>query len=109
MPQSQMKLDTKLPSLAAATEWLNRATAEPRETETKSHPTLVHFWSLSSETAKTNLAQVAQLRDQRKREGLRVVAIHSPQSDTERDPRAVRDAVARLNVTEPCALDNHHR
>ena len=73
MPQSQMKLDTKLPSLAAATEWLNRATAEPRETETKGHPTLVHFWSLSSETAKTNLAQVAQLRDQRKREGVRVV------------------------------------
>jgi len=110
MPQSQMKLDTKLPSLAAATtEWLNRATAEPRETETKGHPTLVHFWSLSSETAKTNLAQVAQLRDQRKREGLRVVAIHSPQSETEKDPRAVRDAVARLNVTEPCALDNQHR
>ncbi len=109
MPQSQMKLDTKLPSFAAATEWLNRATAEPRETETKGHPTLVHFWSLSSETSKTNLAQVAQLRDQRKREGLRVVAIHSPQSEAEKDSRAVRDAVRRLNVTEPCALDNGHR
>jgi predicted Ser/Thr protein kinase len=109
MPQSQMKLDTKLPSLAAATEWLNRATAEPRETETKGHPTLVHFWSLSSDTAKINLAQVAQLRDQRKREGLRVVAIHSPQSETEKDPRAVREAVARLNITEPCALDNQLR
>jgi hypothetical protein len=109
MPQSQMKLDMKLPSFAAATEWLNRTTAEPRETETKGHPTLVHFWSLSSETSKINLAQVAQLRDQRKREGLRVVAIHLPQSEAEKDPRGVRDAVARLNVTEPCALDNRHR
>ena len=109
MPQSQMKLDTKLPSFATAGEWLNRTTAEPRETETKGHPTLVHFWSLSSETSKTNLAQVAQLRDQRKREGLRVVAIHSPQSEAEKDHRAVRDAVERLNVAEPCALDNGHR
>ncbi|MCA1577325.1 MAG: protein kinase [Acidobacteria bacterium] len=109
MPQSQMKLDTKLPSFAAASEWLNRTTAEPRETETKGHPTLVHFWSLGSETSKTNLAQVAQLRDRRKREGLRVVAIHSPQSEAEKDPRAVREAVARLNVSEPCALDNGHR
>src|SRR4026208_2111614 len=101
-----MKTELESPSFELATEWANRRTTAR---QTKGHPTLVHFWSLSSETAKTNLAQVAQLRDQRKREGLRVVAIHSPQSDTERDPRAVLDAVARLNVTEPCALDNHHR
>jgi hypothetical protein len=108
MSQSQMKA-TKLPSLEGATDWLNRSTAELRETkslETKGHPTLVHFWSISSETSKTNLAQVAQLRDQRKREGLRVIAVHSPQSETEKDSRSVRDAIARLNLTEPCALDN---
>lgn len=106
----QMKA-TKLPSFAGAIEWLNRATAELRETkslETKGHPTLVHFWSLSSETSKTNLAQVAHLRDQRKREGLRVIAVHTPQSEAEKDSRAVRGAMARLNLTEPCALDNTH-
>jgi serine/threonine-protein kinase len=102
----------KLPSLAEATEWLNRATADnPQKTspETKGHPTLIHFWSISSEESKTNLAQVAQLRDQRKRDGLRVIAVHSPQSDAEKDLRAVREASARLNVIEPCALDNNHR
>ena len=109
-PQTQVAM--KLPSFEVATEWLNRATAELRETkslETKGHPTLVHFWSLSSETSKTNLAQVAQLRDQRKREGLRVIAVHSPQSEPEKDSRAVRAAAERLNLTEPCALDNNHR
>src|SRR4026209_727312 len=101
-----MKAELQLPSFEVATEWLNqRLTAR----QTRGHPTLVHFWSLSSETSKTNLAQVAQLRDQRKRGGLRVVAIHSPQSETEKDARAVRDAVTRLNVTEPCALDNQNR
>ena len=99
----------KLPSFAKASEWLNRATADNSHKnglETTGHPTLIHFWSISSEESKTNLAQVAQLRDQRKHDGLRVLAIHVPQSEAEKASRAVRDAVARLNVTEPCALDN---
>ena len=105
------KVQHKLPSLATATEWLNRpaaASRKPTSLETKGHPTLIHFWSISSETSKVNLAQVAQLRDQRKRDGLRVIAVHSPQSDAEKDTRAVREAAARLNLTEPCALDNDH-
>lgn len=109
---SQPKVESTLPSLAKATEWLNRATAGKSQTtglETKGHPTLIHFWSISSEESKTNLAQVAQLRDQRKRDGLRVIAVHLPQSGAEKDSRAVREASARLNVAEPCALDNDHR
>jgi serine/threonine-protein kinase len=111
MSQQQMKADKKLPSLAEAIEWLNRTTADTRKTkhpETNGHPTLIHFWSISSDSAKTNLAQIAQWRDQRKRDGLRVIAIHSPQSEAEKDRRAVHAAAARLNLTEPCALDNNH-
>ena len=93
-------------SFELATEWLNRRITAR---ETRGHTTLVHFWSVSSETSKINLAQVAQLRDERKREGLRVVAVHVPQSNAEKDPRAVRDAIERLNLTEPCALDNDHK
>ena len=101
-----MKAELQSPSFESASEWLNRRITAR---QTRGHLTLVHFWSVSSETSKTNLAQVAQLRDQRKREGLRVVAVHVPQSDAEKDPRVVRDAIARLNLTEPCALDNDHR
>ena len=101
-----MKVDAQLPSFERATEWLNgRATAR----QTKGHPTLVHLWSISSETAKTNLAHVAQIRDQRRREGVRVIAVHVPQSEAEKDPKAVRDAILRLNLTEPCALDGDHK
>lgn len=109
MSQPRTKVDTKLPSFAGATEWLNRTTAAiPEAKNLKGHPVLVHFWSVSSEDSKTNLSQVTQLRDQRKRDGLRVIAIHSPQSGAEKDARVVRDAAGRLNVTEPCALDNDH-
>ena len=100
---SKQLIDFRLTELAEATEWLNsRSNAQ----QVKGHPTLVHFWSVSSEAAKINLAQVAELREQRKREGLRVVAVHVPQSEAEKDPRFVREAINRLNLTEPCALDN---
>ena len=101
---SKLKIDFRLPNLAQATEWLNGKSGPQ---QVKGHPTLVHFWSLSSETAKTNLAQVAELRHQRRREGLRVIAVHVPQSEAEKNSRAVSDAITRLNLTEPCALDNN--
>ena len=101
-----MKVELQLPSFELAKEWLNRRITAR---DTKGHPTLVHLWSISCETSKINLAQVAQLREQRKREGVRVVAVHVPQSEAEKNPRTVRDAVARLNLTEPCALDNDHK
>jgi len=101
-----MKVELQSPSFESATEWLNRRVTAR---QTKGHPTLVHFWSVSSETSKINLTQVAQLRDQRKREGLRVIAVHVPQSDADKDPRIVRDAITRLNLTEPCALDNDYK
>src|ERR1041385_2045918 len=102
----RMKVDLQLPSFEGATEWLNRQTTTR---QIKGHPTLVHFWSISSEASKINLAQIAELRDQRKREGLRVVAVHVPQSEAEKDSRTVRHAIERFNLTEPCALDNQHK
>jgi eukaryotic-like serine/threonine-protein kinase len=102
-----MKIDLQLPPFEGATEWLNRATPNPRET--RGRPTLVHFWSINCEISKANLPHVAELRDQRKREGLRVIAVHVPRSEEETATRAVRDAIARLNLTEPCALDNEHK
>jgi predicted Ser/Thr protein kinase len=110
MSQAQIKVDMKLPSFAGVADWLNRTTAGSREnSETRGHPTIIHFWSIGSDPSITNLAQVAALRDQRKREGLRVIGVHAPQSETEKNSRAVRDAAERLNVTEPCALDNDHK
>ncbi len=112
-----MKVELQLPSFSGATDWLNlerpNATNHDRiealKREIKGRPTLIHFWSLSSEPAKTNLMQIADWRDQRKREGLRVIAVHSPQSEAEKKQHAVRDAAERLNLIEPCALDNEQK
>ena len=101
-----MKVELQLPSFEGVKEWLNRHTAD---LQTKGRPTLVHFWSISSDTAKTNLSQIAELREERKRAGVRVIAVHVPQSEAEKDPRAVRNAIERFNITEPCALDNEYK
>jgi len=102
-----MKVDSPMPSFEGVTEWLNQA--PPNAREAKGRPTLIHFWCFNSEISAANLPRVAEFRDGRKREGLRVIAIHLPRSQEERDTRAVRDAIARLNLTEPCALDNEHK
>lgn len=104
-----MKVDSPLPSFEGVTEWLNQTAANAPATKTKGRPTLVHFWSINSETSKTNLAHVAELRDRRKREGFRVIAVHLPLSEQTTATQRVLEAVARLNLTEPCALDHEHK
>jgi tRNA A-37 threonylcarbamoyl transferase component Bud32 len=123
-----MKPDPELPSLEGASEWLNRVAttdtktdqstntetrghpktetkAYPGSSELKGHPTLVHFWSLNSEISKANLRHIGELRDQRKREGLRVIAVHVARPEEKISAEAVRDSLAHLNITEPCAVD----
>lgn len=100
-----MKLDSPLPSFEGAAEWLDEVTSAH---VAKGRPLLVHFWSISSGISAANIPQLAELRDRRKREGLRVIAVHLPLRADERDTEAVREAAAKLNLTEPCALDNLH-
>lgn len=103
-----MRIGTEMPSLDGATEWFGSTQARAEE-ESKGHPTLVHFWSVSCGTCKENLPRVAEWRDMRRDEGLRVIAIHMPRYEADTDVEAVHDAVAEYNITEPCAIDNQHK
>ncbi len=96
-----------MPSFDGANEWLNQTT--PNFLPAKGRPTLVHFWSINSKTSLAYLSQLADLRDRRKREGLRLVAVHLPGSEAEMETEKVREAIAKLNLTEPCVLDNDHK
>ena len=48
------------------------------------------------------------LRDRYAPQGLQVVAVHLPMSETDNDIERVRGLVAELGITEPCAIDNDH-
>lgn len=96
-----------MPSLEGATAWFNGTTASA-EARAKGHPTLVHFWSVSCGICKENLPVVAEWRDKYGEKGLRVIAVHMPRYEEETDTEVVREAVARLKMSEPCAIDNEH-
>jgi thiol-disulfide isomerase/thioredoxin len=97
-----------MPSLEGATEWFNATAARAAE-ESKGRPTLVHFWSVSCGICKDNMPRVAEWRDQREAEGLKVIAVHMPRYEADMDAEAVRDVITHYNITEPCAVDNGHK
>ena len=102
-----MRIGTEMPKLDGATEWFG-ATQAHAEAESKGHPTLVHFWAVSCGICKDNLPQVAEWRDRWRESGLRVIAVHMPRHEADTDVEAVREAISRYNITEPCAIDNQH-
>ena len=103
-----MRIGTEMPALDGATEWLG-TTQNHAEAEAKGQPTIVHFWSVSCGICKENLPRIAEWRDERREQGLRVIAVHMPRYEADTDVEAVRDAVAAYKISEPCAIDNEHK
>ena len=103
-----MRLGTKMPALDGATEWFGGTQAHA-ESESLGRPTLVHFWSASCGICKDNLSRVAQWRDEKKDQGLRVIGVHMPRYEADTDVEKVRELIAKFNITEPVAVDNEHK
>ena len=103
-----MRIGTEMPSLGGATEWYGGTQAHAEELAHEG-PTLVHFWSVSCGICKENLPRVTAWRDERRHEGLRVIAVHMPRYESDTDVEAVREAIASYGITEPCAIDNQHK
>jgi thiol-disulfide isomerase/thioredoxin len=102
-----MRIGTEMPALDGATEWFN-GEGKDALAEVAGHPVLVHFWSVSCGMCKENMPRVAEWREARRDEGLRVIAIHMPRYEADTDVAAVREAIEKHNITEPCAVDNRH-
>ena len=103
-----MRIGTEMPSLDGATEWFG-ATQAHAEAEARGRPVLVHFWSVSCGICKENMPRVNEWRESRRADGLRVIAIHMPRYEADTDVEAVREAISKYNITEPCAVDNEHK
>jgi len=103
-----MRIGTPLPSLEGATEWFGGTQAHA-EAETRNHPTLVHFWASSCGICKDNLPRVAEWRDEKREQGLRVIAIHMPRYEADTDVSGVKAAIEEYCVDDVCAIDNEHK
>lgn len=103
-----MRIGTEMPKLDGATEWFGGTQAHA-EAEAQGRPLLVHFWSVSCGICKENMPRVNEWREGKRDAGLRVIAVHMPRYAADTDVEAVREAIARHNITEPCAVDNQHK
>lgn len=103
-----MRIGTEMPSLGGATEWLGGTQAAAEESA-KGAPTLVHFWAVSCGICKENLQRLTSWREARRHEGLRLIAVHMPRFEADTDVQSVRAAIAKYDITEPCAVDNQHK
>ena len=103
-----MKIGTQFPRLEGATEWFGGTQAHA-EAEAEDHPTLVHFWSVSCSICKDNLPRVAQWRDEKREQGLRVIGVHMPRYESDTGIEMVRELIGKYGIIEPVAVDNEHK
>jgi thiol-disulfide isomerase/thioredoxin len=95
-----------MPSLDAATEWLN---SQPLSaTDLHGKVVLIEFWTYTCIYWMRQLPYVRAWAEKYKDRGLVVIGVHAPEFAFERDIASVRRAAKDLRVDYPIAIDNDH-
>jgi hypothetical protein len=69
-------------------------------------PMLVEFWDFCRANSLRTLPYIKAWHERYSEAGLRVIGVHCPGFDASREEQAVRDAVARLEISYPVLLDS---
>ena len=87
--------------------WLN--TEGGRAPALAGRPVLVEFWTYGCINCVRTIPAVRDLYTGYSGRGLQVVGVHSPEFGHERDLANVKEAVRRLDIPYPVAIDNDYR
>jgi thiol-disulfide isomerase/thioredoxin len=87
--------------------WINSAPIRPADVRGK--VVLVEFWTFGCGNCQANVPAMRRLWKDYRNNGLLVIAVHTPETDSERDPEHVRHAITRMKIYFPVALDNDYR
>jgi thiol-disulfide isomerase/thioredoxin len=101
---SQLTIEGALPSVNAATEWLNSRPLTPAALRGK--VVLVDFWTYSCINWRRSLPYVRAWAQKYKDKGLVVIGVHSPEFQFEKDAANVRWAVQDMKIDYPIAVDS---
>jgi thiol-disulfide isomerase/thioredoxin len=85
--------------------WVNAPSAGV-STLQRGKPMLVEFWDFCRPNSMRTLPYVKAWHERYSADGLRVVGVHCTGFEASRDERAVRDAVARLEIAHPVLIDS---
>ncbi len=84
--------------------WLN-VPGGRASTIQRGKPMLVEFWDFCRPNSLRTLPYVKAWHERYAPVGLRVVGVHCPGFEASREEQAVRDAVARLDISHPVLID----
>ncbi|WP_373895874.1 TlpA family protein disulfide reductase [Virgibacillus sp. CBA3643] len=101
-----MKLRDPMPELDVATGWLNSKPMEKTDI-IGNKPTLIHFWSVSCDSCKSDMPKVNTFRDAY-RDRLNIIAIHMPRSESDLNLDQVRIVAKEQKISQPIIVDNEH-
>jgi thiol-disulfide isomerase/thioredoxin len=101
-----LPVEGALPSLSGAVEWLNSPplTAE----QLKGKVVLVDFWTYSCINCLRSIPYVRAWAEKYKDQGLLVIGVHAPEFAFEKNIGNVKQAVAKLKIEYPVAVDNDY-
>jgi cytochrome c biogenesis protein CcdA/thiol-disulfide isomerase/thioredoxin len=101
-----LPVEGSLPSLTGAVEWLN---SPPLTAEAlKGKVVLVDFWTYSCINCLRSIPYVRAWADKYKDQGLVVIGVHAPEFAFEKNIGNVKQAVAKLRIDYPVAVDNDY-
>ena len=103
---SALPVEGPLPSLSGAVEWLNSPPLTPGELKGK--VVLVDFWTYSCINCLRSIPYVRAWADKYKDQGLVVIGVHAPEFAFEKNIGNVKQAVAKLKIDYPVAIDNDY-
>ena len=93
-----------MPPLSGATTWINSPPLTREQLRGK--VVVVDFWTYSCINCLRALPYVRAWAEKYKDQGLVVIGVHTPEFAFEKSEANVREAVARLGVAYPVAMDN---
>jgi cytochrome c biogenesis protein CcdA/thiol-disulfide isomerase/thioredoxin len=101
-----LPIEDDLPSLAGAIQWLNSPPLTAAALKGK--VVLIDFWTYSCINCLRELPYVRAWAEKYKDYGLVVIGVHAPEFAFERNVDNVKNAVARLKLDFPIAIDNDY-
>ena len=101
-----LPVEGSLPSLSGAVEWLNSPPLTPEQLRGK--VVLVDFWTYSCINCLRSIPYVRAWADKYKDQGLVVIGVHAPEFAFEKNINNVKQAVAKLKIDYPVAIDNDY-
>jgi thiol-disulfide isomerase/thioredoxin len=101
-----LPVESELPSLAGAAEWLNSPPLTASGLRGK--VVLVDFWTYTCINWIRTLPYLRAWADRYANQGLVLIGVHTPEFAFEHDPGNVRRAVQDMRVGYPVAIDNDY-